>query len=152
MIFTHKLSILEEFIDITSIVESDILEMCTPRTRLGVLRDGLCIVYSTHTTACIRLLESETLLKKDMHDFFERLAPSSCFYRHDDIEHRDVPPTERRNGFSHLRAMLMNHQELIPIVDGKLDLGKWQRIFYVECDISLPMRDDREFRVKIMRG
>jgi secondary thiamine-phosphate synthase enzyme len=148
----HEVKGHEEFTDITDIVQSDLDEVLPDTYTLGGIREGLCIVYSTHTTACVRLLEPESLLKQDMHDFFERLAPSSCYYRHDDIEHRDVPPEERRNGFSHLRAMLMNHQEIIPIIDGKLDLGKWQRIFYIECDFHPPIRDDREFRVIIVRG
>jgi secondary thiamine-phosphate synthase enzyme len=135
----------EEFTNITDLVLADL-----EKEMLPIGSHGLCLVYSTHTTACIRLLEDESLLRKDMHDFFERLAPSHCLYRHDDIEHRDVPPDERRNGYSHLRAMLMNHQEIIPIVNGVLDLGKWQKIFYVECDPNPPYRSDRYFGVKIM--
>lgn len=112
------------------------------------VQEGLCFVYSKHTTACIGILEQETLLKKDMHDFMERLASSNCFYRHDDIEHRDVPPDERRNGYSHLRAMLMTNQVFIPIFDGKLDLGKWQRIFYIEHDLG---KENRTFNIIIYK-
>ena len=135
-----NIDVKEEFIDITDRVQEQILK-----------RDielGFAMVYTKHTTACIRVLENEELLKKDMHDFFERLASSNCLYRHDDIEHRSVPPDERRNGFSHLRAMLLNHNETIPIFDGKLDLGKWQRIFFIECDMG---RTDRTFNILLWR-
>ena len=111
------------------------------------IKDGICLIYTKHTTACIRLLEPETLLKQDMHDFMERLASSNCLYRHDDLEHRDVPPEERRNGYSHLRAMLLNHQETVPIINGKLDLGKWQQIFYIECDLG---KENRTFNVLLI--
>ena len=102
------------------------------------------MVYTKHATACIRILEPEILLKQDMSDFMERLAPSTVLYRHDDIENRDVPPEERRNGFSHLRAMLLNYQEIIPVINGKLDLGKWQSIFYLDCDFG---KQDRTYNV-----
>ncbi len=148
MIFEHRMVSQDEFVDITDVVQEDINLACG---QMQVF-DGLCLVYSPHTTTCIRLIEPETLLKQDMHDFFERLAPSSCYYRHDNIEDRDVPPDERRNGFSHLRAMLLNHQEMVPIVNGKLDLGKWQRLFYIECDFHPPYRTDRIFKVKTIIG
>jgi secondary thiamine-phosphate synthase enzyme len=141
MILEHAIMPTEEFTDITDIVNSDI--------DYTMVLQGLCLVYSRHTTACIRIIENETLLRQDMHDFLERLASSNCLYRHDDVDHRDVPPDERRNGFSHLRAMFLNHQELIPVVNRRLDLGKWQRVFYIECD---PFRQDRTFHVKIIGG
>jgi len=126
----------EDYTDITDLIKDYVLPLD--------IESGMCMVYTKHTTACIRLLEPESLLKLDMHDFMERLAPSTVLYRHDDIENRDVPPEERLNGFSHLRAMLLNHQEFIPILDHKFDLGKWQRIFYIECDLG---KEDRTFNV-----
>jgi secondary thiamine-phosphate synthase enzyme len=128
----------EEFTNITPLVEAYLKDNC------DMCDVGLLMVYSKHTTACIGLIEPETLLKQDMHDFMERLASSNCLYRHDDVEHRDVPPEERRNGYSHLRAMLMNHNVIVPVVAGKLDLGKWQQIFYIECDLG---KEDRTFNV-----
>jgi secondary thiamine-phosphate synthase enzyme len=128
----------EEFTNITEEIQEEVYQSSIPY--------GLCMIYSKHTTACIGLLEDETLLKLDEHDFFERLASSNCLYRHDDIEKRDVPPEERRNGFSHLRAMLLNHQQTIPIILGKLDLGKWQKIFYIECDLG---KEDRSYNIMI---
>lgn len=139
MIFIQKSIIpIEEFTDITNEIQQEI-------NNHNVLI-GLCTIYSKHTTACIGILENEILLKKDMHDFFERLAPSSCLYRHDDLEHRGISPEERRNGFSHLRAMLLNHSQIIPIITGKLDLGKWQRIFYIECDLK---KENRTYNILI---
>lgn len=131
----------KEFIDITELVQAKINELN--------VEWGFVIVYTKHTTACIRLLENETLLMHDMHDFLERIAPSTVKYRHDDIEHRDVPPDERLNGFSHLRAMFLNHQELLFVEAGKLDLGKWQKIFYIECDLG---KENRTWNLIVLRG
>jgi len=142
-IINLKIKPKEEFTDITEIVKTVIADNLQSNY-------SLCLIYTKHTTACVRILENETLLKQDMHDFFERIASSNCLYRHDDIEKRDVPPTERRNGFSHLRAMFLNNQEVIPIVEnGKLDLGKWQRIFYIECDPK-PWRTDRTLNIALL--
>ena len=140
-IYQFKIKPEEEYTDITDKVQAYIDEF--------KIEFGMCMVYTKHTTACIRLIEPEILLKQDMHDFMERLAPSTVLYRHDDLEHRNVPPEERRNGFSHLRAMLLNHQETIVIVDGKLDLGKWQAIYYIECDLG---KENRTFNVCILEG
>jgi len=129
----------EIFTNITEVIKEEV-------NKAGI-KYGLCIIYSKHTTTTIGLLEDETLLKLDEKDFFERLASSNCLYRHDDIEKRDVPPEERRNGYSHLRAMLLNPQTTIPIIDGELDLGKWQKIFYIECDLG---KEDRTYNILIM--
>jgi len=139
--YFHKMDVTEEYTNVTSIVEKDISD--------SEFINGLVKVYTKHTTACIRILEPEILLKQDMHDFMERLAPSSCLYRHDDIEHRDVPPDERRNGYSHLRSMLLNYSETIPLIEGKMDLGQWQKIFYIECDLG---KQDRTLSVIIING
>ena len=111
------------------------------------IKEGVCVIYSPHTTACIRVLEDESLLRQDMLETLERLAPTKGVYSHDNIEKRSVPPTERLNGYSHIRAMFLNFQETVPLQQGKLDLGKWQSIFYIECD---PGKQERFFIVYLM--
>ena len=49
----------------------------------------------------------------------------------EDYHHHDTGET---NGDSHLKALLVHHQVIVPITDGKLDLGPWQRMFYAEFD------------------
>jgi len=100
------------------------------------IENGLCVVYSMHTTCAVAILENESLLKKDMESFFERMAPKVGVYAHDDIEKRDVPPDERINGFSHIRSMLFPTSVVIPIEDGKLVMGEWQKLFLIELDPS----------------
>mgnify|MGYP001409935354 CR=1 FL=1 len=119
----HFIDTEETFTDITELVKGEIPE-----------GDGLCVVFTPHTTCAIAILENESLLMKDMESYLERIAPKNGVYAHDDIEHRDVPPTERINGFSHIRAMQMTPSMVIPYADGQLLLGEWQAIFLVELD------------------
>ena len=116
-----------EFIDLTpalvALVES-----------LGV-RDGVLTVQTRHTTTGVMINEHEPLLLNDLKAMFERLAPAGP-YGHDDFGRRTVNLTsdERINGHAHCRAALLRASESIPIVDGALTLGRWQRVFLVEFD------------------
>jgi len=91
-------------------------------------------IFSTHTTAGIKILENELLSLSDIEVFLEKLAPKNGDYRHDMVLLRDVPIEERINGVAHIRSLFFNSSETIPFVKRKLDLGRWQRIFLVELD------------------
>lgn len=130
----------EEFTDITSDIQKEI--------ELSKINNGLVFIYSLHTTACIKILENETLLKQDMLDFFEHIAPSfGKRYCHNDIKNRDVPPDERLNGHSHIRSMVLNSSEIVPILDGKLELGTWQKIFFIDTDLG---HSNRKYGLRIL--
>jgi len=101
---------------------------------IPTIDNGFLVVSSLHTTCGIAILENETLLRKDMDAFLERMAPKCGIYAHDDIEKRDVPPDERINGFSHIRSMLFPTSIIVPVENGKLIMGQWQSIFLVELD------------------
>lgn len=98
------------------------------------VRNGLVIVYTEHTTTGIRILEEERLLIEDIKHFMERIASSEVQYKHDNIQSRDVPDHERINAYSHLRSFYSNTSEIIPVVDGKLQLGKWQSVMLIDFD------------------
>jgi secondary thiamine-phosphate synthase enzyme len=97
-------------------------------------RRGLAHVYSMHTTAAIRINENEPLLLGDFERFLTRLAPAGDgAYEHDELDRRvGVPPDEPMNGHSHCRHLLLSSSETVPVVDGRLVLGTYQRIFLVE--------------------
>jgi isopentenyl-diphosphate delta-isomerase len=97
-------------------------------------RRGLVHVYSMHTTAAIRINENEPLLLGDFERFLGRLVPAGDgAYEHDDLDRRvGVPPDEPMNGHSHCRHLLLSSSETVPVVDGRLVLGTYQRIFLVE--------------------
>ena len=116
-----------QFVDITDTVN------CVLRQR--GYGDGLVIVFSRHTTAAIRVQEHEPLLLEDFRDFLAAMAPRDGPYRHNDVEARgDVPPEEPPNGHSHCLHMLLGASESVPIVDGTMQLGRWQRLFLIELD------------------
>ncbi len=95
---------------------------------------GLVNIFSRHTTACLKILEDEKLLMADYRSFFENIAPRNGYYAHNIIEAREVPENEPLNGHSHIRALFAEHSITIPFTNGKLDIGKWQRIFLVDFD------------------
>jgi secondary thiamine-phosphate synthase enzyme len=117
-----------QFLDITDAV-SEVLR------RSGVTL-GVVNVQTRHTTTGIVVNENEPLLLRDVEDRLSRLAPREEPYRHDDLSIRTVnlTPEERPNGDSHCRAIVLGTSESLNVVDGELQLGRWQRIFLVELD------------------
>ena len=90
------------------------------------IREGLCLVSAMHITAGIWVNDEEEGLKADLLDWLEELAPARPDYRH----HR----TGEDNADAHLKRTLVHHQVILPITDGKLDLGPWEQVFYTEFD------------------
>jgi secondary thiamine-phosphate synthase enzyme len=99
--------------------------------RSGV-REGMALVSAMHITAGVYVNDNEPGLIRDIDEWLEGLAPFRQDYRH----HQ----TGEDNGDSHLKAILVHHQVLVPITAGKLDLGTWQRVFYAEFDGQRPKR------------
>jgi len=98
------------------------------------VKNGFAHVYVQHTTAAVLINENESRLLEDIIEFFKDIAPSNKHYKHDDIEERDCPPNEPKNAPSHIKAMLFGPSQLIPIKDGKLQLGVWQSVMLAEFD------------------
>ena len=117
-----------QFIDITDRVREVVEE--------SRVSDGLVNVQTRHTTAAILIGEHEPLLMEDLKRTLEKLAPCHSDYRHDDFSVRTVNmcPDEEQNGHSHCKAMFLRSSECLNIVDGRMDLGQWQRIFLIELD------------------
>jgi secondary thiamine-phosphate synthase enzyme len=114
-------------LDITELVASICARAC--------ISQGTVTVASRHTTAAIVVQENEPLLLQDLNRFLQRIAPESDHYCHNDMAARaDVPPDERPNGHSHVRALLLPCSAQLVITGGRLDLGRWQRIFLAELD------------------
>jgi len=93
--------------------------------RSGV-REGFCLVSAMHITASVWVNDDEPGLWEDFWALLERLAPEGPDYQH----HR----TGEDNGDAHLKRTLVGHQALLPVTDGKLDLGPWEQVFYAEFD------------------
>lgn len=90
------------------------------------IKEGLCLVSSMHLTASVIVQDNEPGLHADIWEWLEKLAP----FRYDYHHHR----TGETNGDAHLKNLLVHLQVVLPITNGKLDLGPWQEIFYVEFD------------------
>lgn len=90
------------------------------------VKDGFCLVSAMHITAGIWVNDEESGLKKDLMEWLEQLAPAKPDYRHH--------LTGEDNADAHLKRTLVHHQAMLPITQGKLDLGPWEQVFYVEFD------------------
>ncbi len=106
-----------EYIRITDLVNQALLES-------GIM-EGMILVSAMHITAGVYVNDAESGLIEDIDEWLEKLAPYDN-YRH----HR----TGETNGDAHLKNLLVHHQVIIPVTDGKLDLGPWQEIYYAEFD------------------
>lgn len=117
-----------EFVDVTASLSRVVEE--------AGLVDGLVVVQTRHTTTGLLVNEHEPFLLADLEALFERLAPTSAAYAHDDFSRRTVNllPGERRNGHAHCRAALLRTSETLAVTDGALALGRWQRVFLVDFD------------------
>ncbi|TCD47622.1 secondary thiamine-phosphate synthase enzyme YjbQ [Chlorobium sp. N1] len=113
----------------------DITDRAREAVERSGLREGLLTLVSRHTTACLNINEREERLLEDMETFLKRLAPRDGNYLHN-LE----PIDGRDNAHSHLLGLFMNTTETIPFADGKLLLGQWQSIFFIELDGPRPKR------------
>ena len=117
-----------EFVDITDRLGA-IVATCGIRARL-------INIQTLHTTTGIVVNEHEPLLLSDFESMLEHSAPAGVSYRHDDLSVRTVnlTPNERVNGHAHCRALLLPMSACLNVIDGRLVLGRWQRVFLVELD------------------
>jgi len=107
-----------EFINITS-KAVEILD----KSRV---QEGMMLVSAMHITAGVYVNDAEDGLIHDIEEWLDGLAPAGVDYRH----HR----TGETNGDAHLKNLLIGHQVILPITQGKLDLGPWQQVYYAEFD------------------
>lgn len=87
--------------------------------------EGICLVYTLHTTTGIVINEAETGLVADLLRRLMSLAPPGAGYLHDRID---------ENAHAHLQAVLLGNSRTIPVEEGCLALGTWQRVLFVELD------------------
>ena len=129
-----------EFIDIT-----DWVAECVAESQIA---NGFAVVYSKHTTAAVKINENEPLLLDDMAGFLEKIFPRDHSYQHNNFEIRTVNMNENEspNGHAHLQHLLMGTSETVPVMDGQMQFGTYQSIFFIELDRPRP----REVLVQIV--
>jgi secondary thiamine-phosphate synthase enzyme len=117
-----------QFIDLTAAIRQFVDDS-------GIVH-GLVNVQTRHTTTAIIINENEPLLLDDLKKTLERLVPRTVSYSHDDFDLRteNLTPDERPNGHAHCRALFLRSSETLNIINSELDLGRWQRVFFLELD------------------
>ncbi len=106
------------YINITRDVEERV-------SRSGI-QEGMVLVSAMHITAAVYINDAEDGLIQDIDEWLDQLAPFGKDYRH----HH----TGEDNGDAHLKNLLIGHEVIVPITDGRMDLGPWQQIYYAEFD------------------
>jgi secondary thiamine-phosphate synthase enzyme len=89
--------------------------------------DGLVTVFCPGSTGTITTIEYESGIIKDLQRALEKIAPADAKYEHN-LRWGDG------NGFSHVRAALLKPSLTIPLLGGKLSLGTWQQIVFIDFD------------------
>jgi secondary thiamine-phosphate synthase enzyme len=105
----------------------DLTPLVAPRLR-DVRGDGLLHLFVVGSTAALTTIEFEPgLVKHDLPDAFQRLAPDDARYEHEATWHDD-------NGHSHVRAALLGPGLTIPFTNGRLLTGEWQQVVLIDFD------------------
>ncbi len=129
----------------------DITDDVAEAVRESGVRDGIVCVYSPHTTCCVRVNEFENGFLEDFAELLRRLVPSERYYAHDDHDRRTEniceEDKEQGNGHAHCMSMLLGSAgESIPVRNGELCLGTWQRVLFLELD----RERDRRWLVQVV--
>lgn len=93
------------------------------------IRNGMACIFNPGSTGAVTTIEHEPGLLQDLPAALHRIAPRDITYKHEERWHDG-------NGHSHIRASLIGPSLAVPIVDGRLQLGTWQQVVFVECDVK----------------
>ena len=123
-----------EFVRITEDVEQAVRE--------SAVQEGMVLVSAMHITAGVWVNDDEPGILEDTLEWLDKLAPPSWRPPANDVAGQLAPdPGDYRhhrggedNGDAHFKNLLVHHQVVLPITDGRLDLGPWQAVFYAEFD------------------
>ena len=105
-----------EFIDITEHVEKEV--------KKSKIKNGIAFLNSLHNTACLIIQENDETIFEDMKKLFDKILPLNEKYNHS--------YEGNLNATAHLKSNLLSQSITIPIKNGSLYLGTWQRIIFVE--------------------
>jgi secondary thiamine-phosphate synthase enzyme len=119
-----------EYINITAKVENIVAK--------SGIQEGMVLVSAMHITAGVYVNDAEDGLIADIDEWLDTLAPYGKDYRH----HR----TGEDNGDAHLKNLLIGHEVIIPVTNGRMDFGPWQQVYYAEFD----GRRDKRVVIKVM--
>lgn len=117
-----------QFIDVTDEVVSFAEE--------SGIKNGLVNIQIMHTSSALILNENEPLLLQDIKEKLDKIAPIKDDYNHDNFEVRTVNMCEDEcaNGHSHCKAICLSSTITLNLIDGKVQMGQWQRVMFLELD------------------
>jgi thiamine phosphate synthase YjbQ (UPF0047 family) len=106
------------------------------------IREGLALVSAMHITAGVWVNDDEPGILADALEWLDKLAPPTWQRPTGEVARELLPEGGdyrhhrggEDNGDAHLKNLLVHHQAIVPVTDGRLDLGPWQAIFYAEFD------------------
>lgn len=98
------------------------------------LETGTVTLFVTGSTGALTTVEYEPGLVSDLEALFERLAPQDADYRHNER-------WQDGNGHSHVRASLVGPSVVVPFLNGRLTLGQWQQIVFLDFDVRARHRE-----------
>jgi len=103
----------------------EIIDITSQINNLIDVETGIISIFSKHSTSAIVVNENEEGLLNDLEFTLNNLITDKFSYSHDRIDN---------NARSHLKSFLLSSSECLPIKNGKLDLGTWQSVFFIELD------------------
>jgi secondary thiamine-phosphate synthase enzyme len=132
-----------QFIDLTEEIQKAV--------RDSKIANGIINIVSRHTTTAILLNENEPLLLDDFIEAVENLIDDCRGFKHNDLKLRrkiclELPKDECQNAEAHCRSIFLTNSQTLNIIDGRLDLGRWQKILFLEIDRA----KEREVSVMIL--
>lgn len=134
---THK-----EFIYLTTGAREEIVNITARVQRIcrdSGIREGFVLVFPHHTSSAVYISDSDTCLTRDYQKVLRELIPKEENYAHNRAD-------PKKNADGHLKSILTGHHIILPLTDGRLDIGIYQTIYYAEFD---GMRK-KEILVKVM--
>lgn len=125
------MAVVTKYLSLNTRGEGDILDITDAVSKAVVesgLKNGVVTVFVPGSTGALTTIEYEPGLLKDLPNMLERIAPRNIPYEHEKRWHDG-------NGHSHVRASLIGPSLTVPFIEGRLTLGTWQQIVFVELDI-----------------
>jgi len=116
---------------------ADVKDITTEIARVinqSELRNGTVTVFCSSSTSALTTIEYESGCVNDLRRLFEEIIPRGREYAHNAKWHDG-------NGHSHVRAALLGPSLTIPFVEGRLTLGTWQQVIYIDFDVRSRNRE-----------
>ena len=130
-----------EYVTLTTKGKCEFVNL-TPNVKAAVeksgIHEGLVLVSSLHSNAGVFVNDEEPGLLQDIDEWLEKAAPFREEYRHQ--------AKFEGNASAHLKNLLMHHQVVVPLTEGKIELGPWQQVTFADFDGQRP----RQILIKVM--